>query len=145
MDYIFFVVKNKKAKGSGNERELFHMLWENSWACVRIAGSGSTTKPAPDLLAGNSNRKIAIECKSLKGEKQYFEKKEIEDLLEFSKTFGAEAWVGVRFDHVGWRFLLAENLTKTKGENFVASFDFLEKNGMKFEELIGKFKQERLI
>jgi Holliday junction resolvase len=59
-------------------------------------------------------------------------------------VFGAEAWIGVRFDHIGWRFLLAENLVKTKGDNFVASFDFLEKNGMKFEELIGKFKQERL-
>jgi len=55
-----------KRKGTLYERELFHMFWNSSWAAVRSAGSGSTPLPAPDILAGNKEKLLAIECKAIK-------------------------------------------------------------------------------
>ena len=133
-----------KKKGSRSERELFHLLWEHYGPCVRSAGSGSTTKPSPDLIASNGSRGLAIECKSTKAKKLYFPPKEINELLLFSNSFNAEAWLAVRFDNKGWYFILAENLTKTKGESFSISYPELLEKGLIFEELIGKYKQNKI-
>lgn len=133
-----------KKKGSRAERELFHMLWDLNWAVVRSAGSGSSQMPSPDLIASNGKRSLAIECKSIKATKQYFPLDEIQQLSEFSKMFGAEPWIGVRFDNEGWYFVHLDNVPPTKGDSFGISLDFAIKNGLKFEELIGQYKQERL-
>jgi Holliday junction resolvase len=53
-----------KAKGSNAERELVHMFWDKGWAAIRVAGSGSSQYPSPDVLAGNNLRKLAVECKA---------------------------------------------------------------------------------
>ena len=46
-----------KAKGSRSERELVHMFNSTGiWSAVRIAGSGLTKDPNPDVLAGNNLR-----------------------------------------------------------------------------------------
>ena len=63
-----------KSKGINGERELVHMFWNRGWACLRIAGSGSSKYPSPDILAGNKLRKLAIECKITKDQKKYFKK-----------------------------------------------------------------------
>ncbi|MSR86401.1 Holliday junction resolvase, partial [Candidatus Woesearchaeota archaeon] len=82
---------SKKSKGTRAERELFHQLWEEGFGVVRAAGSGSTSRPSPDLLASNGKKTFAIECKSVKGEKKYFSAEELEQLHIFANTFGAEA------------------------------------------------------
>jgi Holliday junction resolvase len=133
-----------RIKGSRAERELFHLLWDNAWSVVRVAGSGSTTRPAPDLLAGNGLKSVAIECKSTKDEKKYFERKEIEELLEFADKFGAEAWAALRFDNKGWWFIEAAKLKKSKGDNFFISLNHLKREGLVFDEFIGKYKQAKL-
>ena len=99
-----------KAKGTRAERELFHLFWKNNFAAIRSAGSGSTTMPAPDILAGNKNKLLAIECKSIKNNKQYFPKKEIQELFEFSDKINAKPFIGMRFDNHGWFFLNAKKL-----------------------------------
>ena len=133
-----------KVKGSRLERELFHMFWnQKGWAGLRVAGSGSTTLPASDLLAGNGSRILAIECKSGKGRRD-IKKKQVEELKTFSKLFGAEAWVGVRFDNMPWYFLQLGDLGKSKGKNYFVNPDLVIKKGIMFEELIGKYKQKRL-
>ncbi|MFH1972567.1 MAG: Holliday junction resolvase Hjc [archaeon] len=134
-----------KAKGSRAERELFHMLWDNGFGVIRSAGSGSTTKPAPDLLASDGKKTLAIECKSIKGDKKYFDIAEIVQLNLFATTFGAEPWLGVRFDNIGWYFIESKHLKKSKGESLLLSLDYLKKKGLKFEELTGKYKQEKLL
>jgi Holliday junction resolvase len=133
-----------KQKGSRAERELFHRLWDEGFAVVRAAGSGSTSKPAPDLLASNGKRTFAIECKSLKGNKKYFSAEELEQLHIFSQTFGAEAWLAIRFDTKGWYFLEAAKIPASKGEQYVVSFSHLQKEGLQFGEFLGKFLQQRL-
>jgi len=135
---------SSKNKGSRAERELFHMFWDQKgWAGLRVAGSGSTSLPASDLLVGNGSRILAIECKSGKGRRDIKEK-QIEELKEFSKLFGAEPWVGVRFDNTPWHFLELKHLGKSKGGNYFVSPKVIVKKGIKFEELIGKYKQKRL-
>jgi len=74
------MVINKKAKGTNAERDLIHLFWKNGWAAMRTAGSGSMKYPLPDVLAGNSVRKIAVECKVTSGSRQYLTKKEISEL-----------------------------------------------------------------
>lgn len=129
-----------KIKGSKAERELFRMLWDNGWSVVRSAGSGSTQLPAPDLVAGNTSRVIAIECKSIKNDRKYFYDDEINQLKHFSAVFGAEPWIGVRFDKRGWYFVHTDDLEKSSGNSFLISLKFAQAKGLSFEELIKKEK-----
>ena len=125
----------QKNKGTRTERELFHMFWDHGLACTRTAGSGSTTVPAPDLLIGSKNRKLAIECKSGK-DKRYLTKKEVEELVFFADKFGAEAWIGIRFNNVDWLFLKPEELGVSKGDNYFVSLDLARERGISFQKLI---------
>ena len=127
-----------KAKGSRAERELLAMFWGNSYAGFRVAGSGSTPLPSPDLLVGNGKRYLAIECKSLKTKAKYLEEKQIKELIEFSKKFGAEPWVGLRFNSLGWYFIQPGKLEKSKKGSLIASLDILKEKGLTFNELINK-------
>tara|TARA_Y100000310_G_scaffold343984_1_gene454365 strand:- start:4130 stop:4525 length:396 start_codon:yes stop_codon:yes gene_type:complete len=127
-----------KRKGSRSERELFHMLWEQGFSTVRSAGSGSTTKPAPDLIASNGSRVLAIECKAIKGEKKYFPVEELEQLRLFSDQFGSEAWIAVRFDNKGWWFIEAREIAKSKGKSFSVTLDSMQEKGLSWDDFLGK-------
>ena len=127
---------SKKDKGSRTERELLAMFWENSYAGFRVAGSGSTPLPSPDLLVGNGKRYLAIECKSSKTKAKYLEEEQINELIEFSKKFGAEPWIGVRFNNLGWYFIQPSKLEKSKKGSLIASLEILKQNGISFNKLI---------
>ncbi|MFH1395943.1 MAG: Holliday junction resolvase Hjc [archaeon] len=126
---------NWKAKGSNAERELIKRLHEESWSAVRMAGSGSTRFPSPDILAGNGHRRIAVECKVTKDKKKYFTKEEIEQLKTFATNFGAESWVGIRFAGEDWLFFMLEDLEKTNC-SFVATLDMAAMKGLTLTELL---------
>ena len=130
---------NKKQKGSNAERELIELFWKSGWAAHRIAGSGSSKFPSPDIIAGNFSKKFAIECKSTKSRNQYITKEQAHGLQKFSEIFGAEPWVGVRFDREEWYFLPLKEIKKTEGENFVIKLGEAKLLGLKFDDLIGKF------
>jgi len=125
-----------KSKGINAERELIHAFWAKKWAAVRVAGSGSSRYPSPDVLAGNSSRRVAIECKSSKELVKYLTAKEVAELKEFSRIFGAEPWIGMRFNDMEWYFLSLEDL-KISGNSFCISVELAKKKGLKFDELIG--------
>ncbi len=125
-----------KAKGSRAERVLLAMFWENSFAGFRAPGSGSTPLPSPDILVGNGKRYFAIECKSIKTKVKYLEAEQIRELVDFSKRFGAEPWIGVRFNNLGWYFIQPHKLEKTKTGTLIASLEFLQKEGLRFQDLI---------
>lgn len=134
-----------KKKGTRAERELVHMFWgTGKWTVMRSAGSGSTPFPSPDLVAGDGSRHLAIECKSIKDKRKYFSKEDVEQLKKFAKGFGAEPWIGIRFDNIGWFFLSLDDIASTRGDGFVISLDIARKKGLSFDELIGEFKQTRL-
>jgi Holliday junction resolvase len=125
-----------KAKGSNAERELIHEFWKHGWAATRSAGSGSNHYPSPDIIAGNAIRRIAIECKATREIKQYLTTKEVEELREYSKKFGAEPWIAVKFDRVDWFFVPAEDLECT-GQNMALSLADAKMKGLSFKEMIG--------
>lgn len=129
-------IRNTKAKGTSAENELLHNFWENSWVCIRVAGSGSTRYPAPDILASRGDRKIVMEVKVVNGVKKYFTNQEILDLQFFASKFGAEAWVGVKFSENQWYFIPTSELDQTKSENYVIDLITMKRKGFNFDEMI---------
>ena len=128
---------NTKAKGTKGERELIKVFNENGWSAIRSAGSGSSPYPSPDILAGNAMRRVAIECKVTKESKKYFPPEELEQLQTFSKKFGAESWIGIKFAREPWYFLMLEDLEQT-GSNWAVSLEMAKRKGLTAEELLGK-------
>lgn len=128
------MMKGRKAKGTKGERELVKFFNECGWGAIRIAGSGSSKYPSPDILAGNAIRRIAIECKVTKERKKYFQNEEIEQLKTFSQNFGAESWIGIKFPDVSWYFLTLEDLENT-GRCWLVSLELAKRRGLTKEEL----------
>ncbi len=126
---------SKKSRGINAERELIHKFWDEGWAAIRIAGSGSTKYPSPDLLVGNNIRKLSLEAKITTDKKKYFRKEEVEALQKFSKVFGSEPWIAIKFFRKKWRFLNPEDLEDT-GKSFAISLEDSKFKGLLFEELI---------
>lgn len=126
---------SRKSKGINAERDLIHKFWAHNWAAIRVAGSGSMSYPAPDVLAGNNIRKLAIECKASKEKTRYIEKEQVENLKEFAKIFGAETWIAVKFNNMEWYFLTLEDI-KDVGNNYVITEDIIKNKGLLFEELL---------
>ena len=132
-----------KSKGTRYERELIHMFYKESWATLRAAGSGSTPLPSPDIIVSNSKDIFAIECKALSSTRKYFSQKEISELKLFSEKFGAIPLIAIRFDRIGWFFVHIEDMGFSKTNHFI-SLELAQKKGMKFDEIIGKYKQMKI-
>ena len=124
-----------KHKGANAERELLHMLSANGFAVVRVAGSGMIAETACDLIAGNSSKKFAIECKTSKEKKRYIDKQQMADLKEFAKKFGFPPLVAVKFNRQGWWFIEPEGLEDT-GKGLAISLDNIKIKGKSFDDLL---------
>jgi Holliday junction resolvase len=125
-------------KGAKAERELIDMFWKNGWAALRVAGSGVSSRPCPDVVAGNGEKTIAFECKSTASEYVHLTRDEIAKLVTFSQKFGAIPYVAVRYENRDWVFLDMAKIQDTKGKNFKVSKDFAYKDGKRFEEIVEK-------
>ncbi len=123
-----------KRKGSNAERELVRFFWERGWATLRAAGSGSQQYPCPDVLAGKNGRRLAIECKMTSSQKKYLSLQELNELQYFANTFGAEAWIGVRFHRENWFFLQLEDIPLT-AKHGVISLELAKLKGLTIQEL----------
>ena len=125
---------SQKSKGINAERELIKLLWEKGYAACRVAGSGSSRFPSPDIIAGNVIRKLAIECKTTNDEIRYIPKESIEQLKTYASTFGAEPWIAVRFAKNNWLFVSLDDLQNT-GSHFSITLENAKKKGFLLEEL----------
>jgi Holliday junction resolvase len=125
-----------KSKGINGERELIHLFWANGWSACRVAGSGSTKYPSPDIIAGNNIRKLVIESKVTKDRRQALSSKQINELREFAAIFGAEPWVAVKFNNHDWYFLTLEDINEA-GNNYAINFETAVRRGLSFDELLG--------
>lgn len=126
---------SRKSRGINAERDLIHKFWENNWAAMRAAGSGSSQYPCPDIMASNNIRKLAIECKLTTEKRKYFTKQEVYELNEFSRRFGAEPWLAIKFFREPWYFFTLECVEETNN-NFVMSLEKAKLLGITFENLI---------
>ncbi|MBN2459362.1 Holliday junction resolvase [Candidatus Woesearchaeota archaeon] len=127
----------RKSKGSKAERELIHLFWANGFAAMRAAGSGSAQHPSPDIIAGNGKVFFAIECKASADPVKYIEKDQVNQLDLFANSFGARAFVALRFDNEKWYFMHLTDL-KITGKSYAASLALAKEKGLSFEQLIGK-------
>ena len=66
------------------------------------------------------------------------QKGQVEDLVKFAKLFGAEPWIGARFNDMKWAFFAPDDLKKT-GSGFSVSVKMIREKGLTFEQLIGMF------
>lgn len=130
------MVKAKK-KGTRAERELLHEFWKNGWACSRTAGSGNTSLPAPDLLAGNGQNSFVFECKTFKKNHKYIEFEEILQLQTFAEKFGAQPFIALRFSRQPWYFLRISDLNKTK-KAWGVSLSLARQKGLSLEEFLSQ-------
>ena len=126
---------SRKSKGIDAERDLVHRFNAAGWVSARIAGSGSMKYPSPDVIAGNNLKKLVIECKTTKENSKYLTKKEVEDLVLFADTFGAEPWIAIRFGKEDWLFLNIEDMKKTE-KSYSISLEEARLKGILFEELV---------
>jgi len=124
-----------KSKGINAERELVHLFWNSGWASVRVAGSGNSQFPSPDVLASNALRKLAIEAKVTNQKYKHFPHAEIMQLKEFASKFGAEPWIAVKFNRDSWYFFGLEELRQT-GNNYSISLELAKRRGLSFSDLI---------
>lgn len=131
-------MKNGKSKGSNAERQLLHMFWDTGlWGAIRTPGSGSIPLPSPDILASNTKRYLAIECKAVREPRKYFPNEEIDQLVLFAKKFGSEPWIAVRFDREGWFFIRPSEMLRSNGNKFYyVTLDHARSKALSFEKLI---------
>jgi Holliday junction resolvase len=103
-------------KGAQAERKLIEKLREEGFACVRVAGSGRARFEQPDVIASNGKRVMAIECKHVNSDCVYIPKEEINALLKFSREFGAEPVLAVRFKK-RWCYWALESVGGVESKN----------------------------
>ena len=125
---------NKK-RGSNAERELLHLLSQKGFSVVRVAGSGMIAEAACDLLAGNGKKKYAIEVKISSNSKKYLRKEQISELVKFSKNFGLNPLIAIKFLRKGWFFIKPDKLDKTEKGLAISFFDIIKK-GRSFNNFI---------
>ena len=129
-------------KGSAEERDLVHKLWERDFAAMRAPASGGATKrPLPDVVAGNSKLYLAIEVKTTTKDKVYIDTEQIDALLEFSRIFGAKAYIGVKFKYTKWLFLEPEKAERTRNGNYKVEKDYILEKGLEIDEITGIDRQ----
>ena len=115
-------------KGSLEERWLVKYLEGNGYAATRIPASGGATKSdRPDVLAGNNGKCYAFEVKSSKKDNIYIRWEQINELLRFSKKFGAKPLVCVKFTREPYTLLNIQSLQRTPKGNYKISRSDIKK------------------
>ncbi len=131
-----------KKKGVKFERDLIHALWNEGFAAVRVAGSGSSSYPSPDIIASNGKTIIAIEAKVREKLPLYISGEKLRELVMFSTLFGAKPVIALKLKKEKWRFFETEMLEET--ENGYKISDKTFSLGKELGEILNKFVQERL-
>ena len=101
-------------KGANAERELIHKLFKMGFSVARVAGSGSTSLPSPDIIALNKTKILAIECKAWSQAYLNIPLKQMAELRSWSTNAGADFYIAWKIPHKGWFFLPAEIFKRTK-------------------------------
>jgi len=109
-------------KGMQQERNLVNYLNGKGYTSLRVAGSGAgTSRPLPDVLAGNTKDYYAIELKTSSKNFIYIKREQVDGLKEFSRNFGAVPLVCVKFSYMNYFFIPIDKLGVTDGLNYKIS------------------------
>lgn len=124
-----------KKKGSNAERELLLMFFKEGFATARVAGSGSSTLPTPDIIAIKKNKGFAIECKTKAGEYLNIREEQIKELETWEKLSGHLSFVAWRLTGKKWYFLHYSKMNRTKKAFSIKKEEIIQ-NGITFEDFI---------
>ncbi|MEI7961738.1 MAG: Holliday junction resolvase Hjc [archaeon] len=122
-------------KGANAERELIKTLFDLGFAVLRVAGSGVSPLPSPDVVALKSGRVIAIECKAWKGAHLAIPVVTMSDEINWAKTAGAEFFIGWKIPREGWLFVRAEHFHNA-GKNFMISLKEAREKSISLDSLV---------
>ncbi len=107
-------------KGANAERELIRLFFDLGFSVVRVAGSGKTALPAPDILALKEGKTLAIECKAWKASHLAIPIEQVEELSAWGKRAGIDVFIAWKIPLKGWFFLTPDQFNKT-GKNYIVS------------------------
>ena len=126
----------KKAKGARAERDLLDKLWSYGLAAVRIAGSGSTSHPSSDIIAGYKGRLAVIEVKTTSKEAVYIPPDEVSSMRRLADRLGGKCWFAVKFSSDRGRFYLLrmEDVRALKSGFLAIDLDVARSKGLSVEE-----------
>ena len=130
-----------KNKGTRFERDLIAQLWKEGFAAIRVAGSGVSPFPCPDIVAGNGCIYLAIEVKMRKDLPLYISAEEVMQLEKFSEGFGAVPYIALKLPRKKWKFFTIQMLERTE-KNFKVD-ENVYPLGLDIEEVVGKIIQKR--
>lgn len=99
-------------KGANAERELISRLYDYGFAIARVAGSGSTPLPCPDIIAMKNSKAFAFECKAWNSMHLSLSKQQMEELLEWSEIAGSQLFIAWKIPKEGWLFISPSHFNK---------------------------------
>jgi len=117
------------AKGANAERELIHTLSDMGFAVLRVAGSGVSPLPSPDVVALKNGKIIAFECKAWNGKHLAIPVVTFNDEVNWAKLAGAEFFIGWKIPREGWLFVRANHFHNA-GKNFMISLEEARKQSV---------------
>jgi len=122
-------------KGANAERELIRMFFNAGFSVARVAGSGSSSLPCPDLIALSKNKKFAFECKAWKNNYLHIDLIQFSETLKWSQNAGLDFLVAWKIPRKGWLFLKPNAFRKTKKFYAIKLSEALKKS-LSFDKLV---------
>jgi len=111
-------------KGANFERTLVRAFWDNDFAALRAAGSGSAPFPIPDIIAAKDDRVIILECKTTAKDSFRLDKQDVQKLKIFREKANCEAYIAVKFNNIKPRFFPLDLLSGLKISKSDTSISF---------------------
>lgn len=124
-------------KGANAERELLKIIYENGFGCVRIAGSGATILPAPDIVALSPNKRLSFECKAWNSNYLNISITQMDELIRWGKISGTEVFIAWKMPQKGWFFLKPQHFSK-KEKSFAITKKQAYKKNQNLSVILGK-------
>jgi Holliday junction resolvase len=128
---------SKYRKGANAERELINKLFKKGFAVGRIAGSGTSPLPSPDIIAMKGGRAIAIECKAWDQTYLSIAREQMNELETWGKVSGSDIFVAWKLPRKGWFFLSPQQFNENK-KYYVISQKTAMKEGISLEIVTGE-------
>ena len=127
-------------KGANAERELIHTLFKMGFSVARVAGSGATSLPCPDILALKPEKQLAFECKAWAQSYLTIADAQMQELQQWSKQAGVDFYVAWKVPRKGWIFLKPRHFNKT-AKGYCVSQKHALRNGINLGVIAGQQSQ----
>ncbi len=132
----------RKAKGTRAERDLLDKLWGQGIAAVRVAGSGSTSHPSSDVIAGYKGKIAVIEVKTTSKEIVYVSSEEVSSMKKLAEMLGGECWFAVKFSSDRGKFYLLkmDDVRELRSGSVAIDIETARSKGLSIEEFAHSIK-----